>query len=247
MSYQFNPITGQLDLVSQGGVLDGEVETFADLPVTVPDPPIGSTFYVKNSSGVWLVNRKQSGIWIRKFDTGVRETDWTYGGDYPVTSVNGKSGAVVLGATDVSATPALEYISQTPSTVVPIDVLANKHYTFIKTVSGTLPIYLPTTANDGDRVVVRSASVWSAGAITVNRLGGNPAVQTIGVLTGPNAVFYAVWAGLWRQDFVPPAGFPQRPQSTSFLGSQGQLAYEDPHLYICVNPNTWRRVTLTTF
>jgi hypothetical protein len=98
MPYQFNPITSQLDLVSASGILDGEVETWENLPQTVGDPPVGSTFFVKTSTGVWLVNRRQAGIWLRTGDTGMRATDWTYGGDYPVTSVNGATGAVTVAA-----------------------------------------------------------------------------------------------------------------------------------------------------
>jgi len=109
MSWSFNPFTGNLDLVGSGGgtvVFEGEVPTFADLPVTVGDPAIGAAYLVRDSTGVWLVNRRQAGIYIRRNNAGLA-TDWEYGGDYPVTSVNGETGAVTLDATDVGAAPTV--------------------------------------------------------------------------------------------------------------------------------------------
>lgn len=108
MAWSFNPFTGNLDLTGSSGavVFEGEVETFADLPEVVGDPPVGSSYLVRTSTGVWLVNKRQSGIWIRRNNTGVRATDWEYGGDYPVNSVNGQTGNVVLSAGDVGAAPS---------------------------------------------------------------------------------------------------------------------------------------------
>jgi hypothetical protein len=104
MSWSFNPLTGNLDLVGAGAlVFEGEVPTFADLPVTIGDPAIGAAYLVRDSTGVWLVNRRQAGIYIRRNNTGVAANDWEYGGDYPVNSVNGMTGDVVLNAFDVGA------------------------------------------------------------------------------------------------------------------------------------------------
>ena len=104
MAWSFNPFTGNLDIVGGGAVVfEGEVETFAELPETVGDPAVGASFLVRSSTGVWLVNRRQAGIWIRRNNTGVRATDWEYGGDYPVNSVNGQTGNVSLTAADVGA------------------------------------------------------------------------------------------------------------------------------------------------
>jgi hypothetical protein len=98
-TFDYNPITGQLDLVGSGGsVIDGEVATFADLPQTAGTPPVGSSYLVRESTGVWLVNRRQAGIYIRTNNTGVRADDWSYGGDFPVQSVNGQTGAVTIPA-----------------------------------------------------------------------------------------------------------------------------------------------------
>jgi hypothetical protein len=108
MAWSFNVFTGNLDQTGSSGavVFEGEEETFDDLPVGIGDPPVGSSYLVRTSTGVWLVNRRQAGIWIRRNNTGVRATDWEYGGDYPVNSVNGQTGNVSLTASSVGAAAA---------------------------------------------------------------------------------------------------------------------------------------------
>ena len=104
MAWSFNVFTGNLDQTGSSGavVFEGEEETFDALPVGIGDPPVGSSYLVRTSTGVWLVNRRQAGIWIRRNNTGVRATDWEYGGDYPVNSVAGKTGNVTLANTDIT-------------------------------------------------------------------------------------------------------------------------------------------------
>jgi hypothetical protein len=104
MAWTFNPFSGTFDQKGSGGggsVLEGEVATFADLPQTAGTPPVGSSYLVRESTGVWLVNRRQAGIYIRTNSTGVRADDWTYGGDFPVQSVNGEIGTVILDGSDI--------------------------------------------------------------------------------------------------------------------------------------------------
>jgi hypothetical protein len=112
MGLKFNPLTGSFDLTGSGGgssVLEGEVATFADLPQTAGTPPVGSSYLVRESTGVWLVNRRQAGIYIRTNNTGVRADDWSYGGDFPVQSVNGQTGAVTVAAVSHSHQPSAIY------------------------------------------------------------------------------------------------------------------------------------------
>jgi hypothetical protein len=250
MPWTFNPFTGSFDQKGSGGgssVLEGEVATFADLPQTAGTPPVGSSYLVRESTGVWLVNRRQAGIYIRTNNTGVRADDWSYGGDFPVQQVNGQTGAVVLDAGDVGAEASLEYINQSLASTSSVNLVANKHYTFTKDFAGNANLLLPTTANDGDRVVVRRGGGQSSGDLFIVRQGGSPFLQNIGVLTQPDTVFYAVWSGLWRQDFIPPAGFQGKPSSVASTAIAGQMAFEDPYLYIAVSTNTWRRVPVAAF
>jgi hypothetical protein len=106
MAWTFNPFTGSFDQKGSGGggsVLEGEVATFADLPQTTGTPPVGSSYLVRESTGVWLVNRRQAGIYIRTNNTGVRADDWSYGGDFPVQSVNGEIGTVILDGSEIDS------------------------------------------------------------------------------------------------------------------------------------------------
>jgi hypothetical protein len=86
MAFDFNPITGQLDLVGSGGsaVIDGEVATPADLPITLGTPAIGSTYLCLGPSGVWLVNYKSAGLYQRVANAGAA-ADWQFIGAFPGT------------------------------------------------------------------------------------------------------------------------------------------------------------------
>jgi hypothetical protein len=171
MAWSFNPFTGNLDLVGSGGgtvVFEGEVETFAELPETVGDPAVGASFLVRSSTGVWLVNRRQAGIWIRKNNTGVRATDWEYGGDYPVNSVNGQTGNVSLGSSDVAAEP-IDYTVVTTATT-----LANGAKVAADTTAGAFTLTLPASPSNGDTVsILDYAGTFDTNNLTIARNGSN--------------------------------------------------------------------------
>ena len=172
MAWSFNPFTGNLDLVGSGGggvvVFEGEVETFADLPETVGDPAVGASFLVRSSTGVWLVNRRQAGIWIRRNNTGVRATDWEYGGDYPVNSVNGQTGNVSLGSSDVAAEP-IDYTVVTSATT-----LANGAKVAADTTAGAFTLTLPATPVNGDTVsILDYAGTFDTNNLIIARNGSN--------------------------------------------------------------------------
>lgn len=61
--------------------IDGEVEYHADLPTGVP-PATNTAYLVKKGQGVWLINRKPAGIWVRETDNGDLN-DWVYAGSFP--------------------------------------------------------------------------------------------------------------------------------------------------------------------
>src|SRR5690348_718862 len=83
------PITvGSGLTLSSGGVLtantdnfDGVVNTYADLPTAVP-PLTGALYLVRQNSGTWLINRHPAGLYQRVAQTGVRDTDWYYLGEW---------------------------------------------------------------------------------------------------------------------------------------------------------------------
>ena len=169
MSWSFNPFTGNLDIVGGGAVVfEGEVETFADLSETIGDPAVGASFLVRSSTGVWLVNRRQAGIWIRKNNTGVRATDWEYGGDYPVNSVNGQTGNVSLTAADVAAEP-IDYTVVTSATT-----LTNGAKVAANTTAGAFTLTLPASPSNGDTVsILDYAGTFDTNNLTIARNGSN--------------------------------------------------------------------------
>ncbi len=83
-TFDFNPITGQLDLVGSGGAsyINGVVADPTALPVTVGTPALDSVYLCKAGSGVWLINRRPAGLYCRVANNGVA-ADWTYLGAFP--------------------------------------------------------------------------------------------------------------------------------------------------------------------
>lgn len=88
MGLQFNPFSGTFDFVGSGGgggssYIDGEVATFADLPLD-GSAALNSAWLVREASGTWLIARKPAGIYIRTATGGTdRNADYTYAGIMP--------------------------------------------------------------------------------------------------------------------------------------------------------------------
>ena len=85
MGLRYNPFTGSFDLTrSPGSYLDGEVATYADLPLDTAAAPLNSAWLVRAGSGLWLLTRKPAGIYIRTATGGTdRDADYTYAGTFP--------------------------------------------------------------------------------------------------------------------------------------------------------------------
>jgi hypothetical protein len=65
-----------------GGYINGIVNTYNDLPVTIGTPAINSVYLVRFSTGIWLINRHPAGLYIRISDLGNLD-DWEYLGTFP--------------------------------------------------------------------------------------------------------------------------------------------------------------------
>jgi hypothetical protein len=230
MAWSFNPFTGNLDITGSSGavVFEGEVETFADLPETIGDPAVGASFLVRSSTGVWLVNRRQAGIWIRRNNTGVRATDWEYGGDYPVNSVNGQTGNVSLGSSDVAAEP-IDY-----TVVTTAQTLINGAKVAADTTSAAWTLTLPATPSNGDTITVLDyAGTFDTNNLTIARNGSN--IESLAEDMNCNvedAAFALVYVGSTVGWKVVP-----------YFGNKTNFASPDP-IGSSV-PNTGRFTTLT--
>jgi hypothetical protein len=88
MAIRFNPLTGNFDFTGSGGgggssYIDGEVATYADLPLD-GTAALNTAWLVRGASGAWLLARKPAGIYIRTATAGVsRDADYTYAGILP--------------------------------------------------------------------------------------------------------------------------------------------------------------------
>jgi hypothetical protein len=88
-TFDYNPITGQLDLVGGGAsYIDGVVADSSLLPVTLGTPALDAVYLAKAGSGVWLINRKPAGLYVRVANNGVA-ADWTYLGAFPEVNADG--------------------------------------------------------------------------------------------------------------------------------------------------------------
>jgi hypothetical protein len=88
-TFDYNPITGQLDLVGGGAsYIDGVVADSSLLPVTLGTPALDAVYLAKAGSGVWLISRKPAGLYVRVANNGVA-ADWTYLGAFPEVNADG--------------------------------------------------------------------------------------------------------------------------------------------------------------
>jgi hypothetical protein len=90
MAWKYNPFTDALDLTGSGGAsyIDGVVADSSLLPVTLGSPALDSVYLAKAGSGVWLINRRPAGLYVRVANNGVA-ADWTYLGAFPEVNADG--------------------------------------------------------------------------------------------------------------------------------------------------------------
>ena len=110
-------------------VISGSVDYFSQLPTTIGSPAIGATWLVRNSSGIYYINYRSAGVYMKVTDTG-SASDWVYipmsaVGTLPdVTLTNPQVGDTLTwnGSQWVNAVPSsgsLNVQTYTPSSDVP--------------------------------------------------------------------------------------------------------------------------------
>ena len=111
---QLYDILVAIDDISSSEYIDGEVQYYADLPITIGDPPIDSAYLVREGSGVWLINRHPAGIYVRLGNTGAL-TDWEYAVAFP--DVFSDANLRIYNAVDASKEVKFNVSSVSPSTL----------------------------------------------------------------------------------------------------------------------------------
>ena len=120
-SFDYNPITGQLDLVGSGGgsYIDGDVEYHSNLPVTVGTPAVNSAFLVRKGEGLYFVSRKPAGIWVRELNNGNLD-DWKYAGTF--SDLYRDANFRILNNTDITKELAFDVSGVTTGTTITLTV-----------------------------------------------------------------------------------------------------------------------------
>jgi hypothetical protein len=62
---------------SASQVISGSVDRFSDLPTTMGSPAVGATYLVRYSSGIYYINYRSAGVYMKVTDTG-SSSDWVY-------------------------------------------------------------------------------------------------------------------------------------------------------------------------
>lgn len=93
-------------------VISGSVDYFSELPTTVGSPAIGATYLVRYASGIYYINYRSAGVYMKVTDTG-SSSDWVY---IPMSAI-GTLPDVTL--TDLQSGDALvwdgsEWVNQVP-------------------------------------------------------------------------------------------------------------------------------------
>ncbi len=96
-----------------GGEAYPQVNTYADLPITVGTPIVGSIYVVLTSTGTWFWNRKEAGLWRRTGNSGVL-TDWERLGSWNEIAKDGNF--TIVNSSDITKTANFDLSSITTGT-----------------------------------------------------------------------------------------------------------------------------------
>ena len=100
------------EAATKNNIIDGEVNSYEELPISTDFPQLKAVYLVVNPSGVYLINRHPAGLYTRLYSNGTLN-DWIYVGDLNTgatgaTGPTGETGATGLtGATGVTGATGL--------------------------------------------------------------------------------------------------------------------------------------------
>ena len=172
-----------------------------------------------------------------------------------VSSVNGETGAVTLDAADVgalqSAVSIEDFVFDSFSKTLPSRRNVRWSVSFI--VSGqTRTLSLPTSGQVGDRLHV---SLTVPTGTTLNVVRPQPgAPLTIASVSGDARFVYAAQitqvvasTPIWQSLGELSASIGAIPTTSSSTGTIGDFSFSPTFMYVCIAPNTWRRVPIAAF
>jgi hypothetical protein len=173
------------------GYVNGSVQFYADLPVTVGTPPVNTAYLVREDSGVWFINRKPAGIYVRLFNNGTL-ADWDYAGEFP--SVNDSQYFRIYDTADPTKELAFDVSGISSGTTRTLDApnrdgrIAVSDYRLLSananavtgdkvaadTTAGAFTLTLPATPSNGDTITVLDyAGTFDTNNLTIARNGSN--------------------------------------------------------------------------
>jgi hypothetical protein len=163
-TFDYNPITGQLDLVGGGAsYIDGVVADSSLLPVTLGTPALDAVYLAKAGSGVWLINRKPAGLYVRVANNGVA-ADWTYLGAFP--EVNSSANWSLYDGTTPSKELKFDLSGISASTVRTLTV-PNASGTIARTETFAAPPAIGSTTPSTGAFTTLTATPSSGSALTL--------------------------------------------------------------------------------
>jgi hypothetical protein len=193
---------------------------------------------------------------ILKVNAGATAPEWGAAPASGVSSVNGETGAVTLDAADVGALQSAVSIEEYTfddlfTETLPARRNAQWQINFIVS-GGTKNLVFPGSAQVGDRL--RVALTVPAGT-TLNVIRPNPGANvTIATLSGGTRFVYAAQVTqivggtpVWLSIGELSAAVGASPLTSSSTGTVGQFSFSDNFMYVCIAPNTWRRVPIAAF
>jgi hypothetical protein len=207
MPWKYNPFTDALDLTGGGAsYIDGVVADSSLLPVTLGSPALDSVFLAKAGSGIWLVNRRPAGLYVRVANNGVT-ADWTYLGAFP--EVNADANWELYNSTDPTKELKFDLSGLPTATIRTVTGPAGNGQMMV---SGQAGSFTTLTANNGTLTA-------SAPAGTFSQTWDDQAVFTASA-SGTTLTVTAVASGTIRVGMLLyPSGFPGNERTVASLGT----------------------------
>jgi hypothetical protein len=194
---------------------------------------------------------------ILKVNAGATAPEWGAAPASGVSSVNGETGEVTLDAADVGALQSqysIETFIYDALSTATLPARRNVRWTVDFTVSGgTRTLNLPS-ANVlvGDRIHVALTAPAGTTVIVRKPQPGSP--LTLATLSGGSRFVFGAevtqivgGTPVWQSLGELQASVGAIPATSSAVGTIGSFVFAEQFMYVCIAPDTWRRVPIAAF